>query len=142
MKFPRDARRNVNGGNITELRKLFGGHCKYLDGAVVDISRRARALGQHAPVTFAHSMEATRLRRHNKKFTGQNQIIEGLLDNHESMICALSDESSGAGDEHVDIDTAEFISVLLGQHVEMARVLRDWLPETDLVKHEKRTDES
>lgn len=123
----RDARRNVNGRNITELRKLFGFHCKYLDGVVVDISRRARALGQLAPVTFAHSMEATRLERHNEKFTGQNQIIEALLDDHESMIRVLSRESPGTVDKETDVNTADLMADLLVQHVEMSGALRDWL---------------
>jgi len=81
----RDARRNINGRNITELRRLFGGHCKSLDAIVLDLTRKARALGQPAPATFAHSMEATR----SDGTTGicrANQIIEALLDDHEFMI--------------------------------------------------------
>ncbi len=123
----RDARRNVNGRNVTPLRKLFGYHLKYLDGVVVDIPRRARGLGQLAPVMFARSMEATRLKRHNEKFTGQNQIIEALLDDHESIIGSLSKESPGLVDEAIDTGTADFMSGLLGQHIEMAGTLKDWL---------------
>ncbi|HEY9166617.1 MAG TPA: hypothetical protein VIS48_10690 [Candidatus Kryptonia bacterium] len=123
----RDARRNVDGKDITVLRKLFGSQCKYLDGAVVEIIRRARALGQVAPVTFAHSMKSTRLKRRNERLAGQNQIIEALLEDHESMIRALSYESPHLSNEQDDTDTAVFAAGLAGQHLEMAGALREWL---------------
>jgi starvation-inducible DNA-binding protein len=123
----RDARRNINGRNITELRRLFAGHCKSLDAIVLDLTRRARALGQAAPVTYAHSMEATRLKRHNEKFTGQNQIIEALLDDHELLIREPGNEYFAAGDELSDSRTADFISELQSKHLEIAGALRDWL---------------
>lgn len=128
----RDARRNVYGTNITQLRKLFGYHCNYLDSVIADISRRVSILGTLVPVTFAHSMEATRLKRHNEKLTGQNQIIEALLDDHEAIIGTLRRESSGTVDKQTDIDTADFMSDLLVQHVEISGALRDWLYESDL----------
>ncbi len=123
----RDARRNINGRNITELRRLFGGHCRSLDAIVLDLTRRARALGQPAPVTFAHSMEATRLKRHNEKFAGQDQIIEALLGDHEFLIRKLGIENFAVGDEMSDTRTPDFISGLQSQHMEMAGALRDWL---------------
>ncbi len=103
-----DAHRNMHGRNFMELRKLFEGRCESLDAIVVDVSQRVRALGEHALATFKHSMEATRLSRHNEKFKGQNQIIEALLDDHESIIHALSNEGPGAPDEKIDIGTADF----------------------------------
>lgn len=131
----RDARRNVNGRNIAELRMLFGDQCKYLDRIVLDMSPKARALGDLAPVTFAHCMEATRLKRHNEKLTGQNQIMEALLDDHESIIRLLSEEYSGAADETIDSGIAGFMSGLLGQHIEMARALKDRLQDNALEKY-------
>ncbi len=119
----RDARRNVYGRNVTGLRKLFGEHCTYLDGVVVEISRRVRALGRVASVTFAHSMKATRLNRHNEKLTGQNQIIEALLDDHESVIRSLT----GAGSSQTERDILDFVAGLLGRHLEMVDSLREWL---------------
>ena len=123
----RDARRNVNGTNITQLRKLFGYHCNYLDSVVADLSRRAATLGQLAPVTFAHSMEATRLKRHNEKLRGQNQIIEALLDDHESIILWLNKEHNDVADVTVLAATTDLMSGLLRQHMEMAGDLRDLL---------------
>lgn len=123
----RDARRNINGRNITELRRLFGGHCKSLDAIVLDLTRKARALGQPALATFAHSMEATRLKRHNGKFAGQNQIIEALLDDHEFMIRELGNQQSSPGDEKSGTPAADFILELQSQHLEMAGALKDWL---------------
>ena len=123
----RDARRNVNGINITQLRKLFGYHCNYLDSVVADLSRRVGILGQLAPVTFAHSMKATRLRKHNEKLRGQNQIIEALLDDHESIILWLNKEHNDVADVTVLAATTDLMSGLLRQHMEMAGDLRDLL---------------
>jgi starvation-inducible DNA-binding protein len=123
----RDARRNINGRNITELRRLFGDNCKFLDAVVLDLSRRVRALGQPTLITFAHSMEASRLKRHNEKFTGQNQIIEALLDDHEFLIRTLTQDISIGSDGTVDAATADFMTGLMGQHLEMAGMLKEWL---------------
>ena len=131
----RDARRNVVGRNIAELRMLFGDQCKYLDRIVLDISRKARALGDLAPVTFAHCMEATRLKRHNEKLAGQNQIMEALLDNHETIILLLSEEYSGVADETIDSGIAGLMSGLLGEHMQMARALKDRLRDNSLEKY-------
>ena len=131
----RDARRNVNGRNISELRMLFGDQCKYLDRIVLEMSRKARALGELAPVTFTNCMEATRLERHKERLTGQNQIMEALLDDHESIIRFLSEEYSGATDETINSGIAGFMSGLLGQHIEMARALKDRLKDDALEKY-------
>jgi starvation-inducible DNA-binding protein len=132
----RDARRNVNGRNITELRMLFGDQCKYLDGIVLDMLRKARALGNLAPVTFAHCMETTRLKRHNEKLTGQNQIMEALLDDHESIIRRLSEECFSPIGETIDGGLAGFMSALLGQHLEMAGALKERLQDNAPENHE------
>ena len=121
----RDARRNINGRNIAQLRKLFAYHCIYLDSVVADLSRRVRTLGKLAPVTFAHSMKVTRLKRHDERLRGQNQIIEALLDDHESIIGSLSNDISGAADEKSQTGAADFMSDLLGRHMEMAGALKD-----------------
>lgn len=123
----REAYRNVHGDNFSELRKLFESQHKFLDAIVDDVSRRVGVPGQLAPATLHGTLEATRLTNHNERFTKQNQIVEALLDDHESMIHALSKESHGSADEKVDIDTANFIVGLLGRHVEMAGALRNWL---------------
>lgn len=123
----RDARRNVKGKDITPLRKLLGSQCKFLDGAIIDIIRRARALGQDAPITYAGSMKSTRLKRRSGKPGGQNEIIEALLEDHESIIRSLSCESSDASEEKDDTDTADFTAALARQHLEMAGALREWL---------------
>lgn len=132
-----EAHRNVHGNNLSELRKLFEGQHESLDVIVGDVSQRVRALGQLAQATLQNSLAVTRLTSHNERFTKQDQIIEALLDDHESMIRALSKDSLGAADEKIDIGTADFMAGLLRQHVEMAGALRDWLQEIDLEKYKK-----
>lgn len=121
----REAYENVNGRNISELRGLFDRQRESLDIIVANISKRVRALGQIAPTMFWDSLAATRLTRHNERFTKQNQIFEALLEDHEFVIRTLRMES--VVDEKIDISTAGFLIGLLGQHVEMARALREWL---------------
>ena len=119
----RDARRNVSGNNVTRLRKLFREHCTYLDTAVVDMERKARSMGRLTPVTFAHSMKATRLGVHNEKLTGQNEIIKALLEDHQSVIRSLA----GARKTRTGSDILDFVARLLDQHIEMVGTLREWL---------------
>lgn len=129
----RDARRNVNGNNITRLRKLFREHCTYLDAAVVDMERRTRSLGRLTPVTFARSMKATRLGPHNEKLTGQNEIIKALLEDHQSVIRSLS----GARRSRTKSDILGFVVQLLDQHLETVDTLREWMEEVNPEKPRK-----
>jgi starvation-inducible DNA-binding protein len=121
----REASENVNGRNIGDLRRLFDRQRQSLDIIVADVSKRVRALGQVAPTMSWASLAATRLKRHNERFTKQDQIIEALLDDHDFMIRILRLES--VVDEKTDISTAGFMIGLLGQHVEMVVALRNWL---------------
>lgn len=123
----REAHRNIHGNNYSELRRLFKDQHELLKVIVVDITQRVQALGQPSSSTFWDSLAVTRLTGHNERFTKQNQIIEALLDDHEFIIRTLGSGDSGAADEEVDIDTAEFTAGLLRQHIEMAESLRGWL---------------
>lgn len=109
------------------MRKLFESQHESLDVIIVEVSERVRTLGQIAQGMLQNSLAVTRLTSHNERFTKQDQIIEALLDDHESMIRELSKESPGAADEKVDIDAADFMAGLLGQHEKMAGALRGWL---------------
>ena len=121
----RDARRNVYGRNVTGLRRLLSEHCKYLDGAVVDLESRARSLGRLTRVSFAHSMKSTRLGRHNEKPTGQNKILEALLEDHQSVIRSLAP----ARRSRTKCDILDFVVCLLDRHLETVDTLREWLQE-------------
>ena len=57
------------------------------------------------------SLAATRLTRHNERFTKQNQIIEAMIDDHEFMIRTLRTES--VIDEKTGVNTAGFMIRLL-----------------------------
>lgn len=121
----RNAYRYIYGSNVGELRKLFESQYESLDVIVDDVTRKVHALGEIVMATFVHSMEVTRLRRHNEKFRAQSQILEALLDDHQSIIHSLRRE--GSGDTAAGDDTADFMTELQGQHERMAVALRDWL---------------
>jgi starvation-inducible DNA-binding protein len=121
----REAYQYIHGSNFAKLRKLFETQYKSMDIIVVEISQRLSALGQIALATIENSIEATRLSQHNEKFKGQYPIIEALLEDHETMIRELRLQSIHS--EKTDVGTADFLGRLLGQHLEMAGVLKEWL---------------
>lgn len=123
----REAYDNVNGSNFSELRMLFQRQREFLDAMVADISKRVFAAGLIAPNTFWDSLTTTRLNSHNERFTKQDQLVEALLEDHGSMILALSGECQKATDERPGNDTAEFMAGLLKQHEGMSVALRYWL---------------
>jgi starvation-inducible DNA-binding protein len=123
----REAYDNVNGSNSSELRMLFERHRESLDAIFFNVSQRVLALKQIAPTMFRDSLAPTRLTRHNERFTKQDQIIEGLLEDHESMIRVLSNGGADVMDDEINIGNVEFIAELMKQHVEMAGALREWL---------------
>lgn len=123
----REAYVKVNGSNFSELRMLFEHQSESLDAIVADISKRVLAIGQIALTTFWESLAITRLNSHNERFAKQDQIIEALLEDHRSMILAVSGQCQGAADEKVENDTVDFMAGLLRQHLEIAGALREWL---------------
>lgn len=123
----REAHRNVHGRNLIELRKLFKVQYESMDTIVADLGTKIRTSGVLPPSILADFLPITRLSRHNERFTKQNQIIEALLDDHESIIDALRNDGPAAAGEHTDTGTAGFVTGLLGRHEKMALALKDWL---------------
>lgn len=123
----REAYRNVNGKNFSELRSLFKGQHSLLEAIVHDISRKVQPLGHSTSSTIWNSLAATRLASHNERFTKQNQIVEALLDDHEFLIRALTVDKSTAVDEKVYTGIVDFVTGLLRKHTEMSTALRVWL---------------
>ena len=121
----REAERYVNGINHAELRNLFGGQYKGLAATVADINERIYGAGLPPVLVLTDLRQVSGLKDHNERFTKQDQIIEALLDDHESIMQSLGEFSSEGA--QADADTAEFFEGLLRQHEEMAKSLRGWL---------------
>ncbi len=121
----RDAHRNVHGDNFSELRRLFESQYHSLDANVAEVSGVIHPSRSLSSVTLESFLPVTGLRSHNERFTKQDQIIEALLEDHQSIIRSLTRESSGGG--QADNDATDLITELLEQHRRMAVALKDWL---------------
>ncbi len=123
----RDAHRYVHGNNLIELQKLFKSQYDSMDAIVADVSRKIRVSRLLTPSVFANYLSNPALNMHNERFTKQNQIIEALVDDHESVIRHLRGSGSPAADERIDNGTVVFLKGLLERHEKMAGALKDWL---------------
>jgi starvation-inducible DNA-binding protein len=123
----RDAHRNVHGRNVSELRGLFQLQYEAMDAIVLDLSAKISMFGALPPRILANFLPMTRLNKHNERFTKQNQIIEALLDDHQSIIRALKNAGAGKAVGHSETGETLFVTGLLVQHEVMAGALKLWL---------------
>lgn len=123
----RDGGRNIPESSPSEVHELFRGQCESMSSIVAGVSRMARVFGSIPAFVLEKFMAITRLNRNGEQFTKQNEIIEALLDDHESIMHILRNDKARRVDSYAVISTAEFMAGLLKQHEVMAEALKRWL---------------
>ncbi len=123
----RDGSRNIPESSPFEVHELFRGQCESMSSIVAGVSRMVRVFGPMPSFVHEKFMAITRLNAHGGPFAKQNEVIEALLDDHESIIHILRNDKARHEDLRTVISTAEFMAGLLKQHEEMAGALKGWL---------------
>jgi starvation-inducible DNA-binding protein len=123
----RNAHWNVQGKNFNELHKFFESQYDALDIIIDDTAERVRALGHFALGSMKDFLKAARLSEQNDDFSNQDNIIQTLLQDHESIIRSLRKDITNISNEFRDLGTADFMTGLMEQHEKMAWMLRSYL---------------
>ena len=123
----RNAHWNIQGHNFMELHKFFQEQYEALDIIIDDVAERVRSLGHFALGSLKDFISVARLTERNRDFANQKQIIQTLLDDHETIIRLLRKDISTIGEKNKDLGTSDFVCGLMEQHEKMAWMLRAYL---------------
>jgi starvation-inducible DNA-binding protein len=120
----RNAHWNVFGPNFFELHKLFEMQYENLDTMIDDIAERVRALGHYALGSLKDFLSVTHLSEENHDFSDPKQIIQTLVNDHETIIRIIRNDITPIASKYRDLGTADFVTGLMEQHEKMAWMLR------------------
>lgn len=115
---------NVVGPLFAELHKFFETQYEELDGIIDDVAERIRALGEPAPGSLAAFLQITQLNEAADQGPNAMDMIVGLLQDHEAIVCTLRSAIETVTDRHHDVGTGDFLTGIMEQHEKMAWMLR------------------
>ena len=114
---------NVTGPNFIQMHKLFESQYAELAEVIDSVAERSRSLGHYAVGSLKQYLELTRLTE-DQQPTDAKQMIQYLLDDHETIIRILRTDVAAATDQYKDAGTGDFLTGLLEQHEKTAWFLR------------------
>jgi starvation-inducible DNA-binding protein len=123
----RNAHWNVSGPSFFELHKFFETQYEALDVIIDDIAERVRSLGHFALGSLKDFLSVTHMGEENHDFSNPNQIIQTLVNDHETIIRIIRNDITPISDKHKDLGTADFVTGVMEQHEKMAWMLRSFL---------------
>lgn len=123
----RNAHWNIQGSHFYELHTFFEAQYGILAVLIDDTAERVRALGHFAIGTLKGFLKVTRLSEMNEEFKDREQVLQALLEDHETIIRSLRKDIGSVGDDFKDIGTADFMTGLMEKHEKMAWMLKSHL---------------
>ncbi|MEO6168075.1 MAG: DNA starvation/stationary phase protection protein [Chitinophagales bacterium] len=123
----RNAHWNIQGQNFMELHKFFESQYDALDEIIDEVAERVRSLGHFSLGSLKDFLSITRLTEQHHDFSNQQQIIQTLVNDHETIIRILRKMVTTIGEKHKDAGTSDFVTGIMEQHEKMAWMLRAYL---------------
>jgi starvation-inducible DNA-binding protein len=120
----RNAHWNIQGMEFYDLHKFFEEQYDILADMIDEIAERVRMLGHYAIGTMKDFLAITRMIEGNYEFSNQQQILQTLLEDHETIIRTLRRDAELATNQYRDLGTADFLTGLMEKHEKMAWMLR------------------
>ena len=118
---------NVSGNSFMELHKLFEAQYTQLEEAIDEIAERINKLGSKTPGTMEEFLQLTSLKETPGKYPSQKEMLNELLNDHETVIKQLRKFIDDCDEKYKDKGTADFLTALLIQHETIAWTLRRYL---------------
>jgi len=113
---------NVSGPSFPQLHKMFEEQYNELWGAVDEYAERIRALGFHAPGSFAEYGKRTGIKEASGSPTNMDMVRQ-LAHDHEHVIGVLR-EGVKVAQQHGDEESADLLIGRLAAHGKTAWMLR------------------
>jgi len=123
----RNAHWNIQGPNFMELHKFFQSQYEELDEVVDELAERIRTLGHFAVGSLKNFLSITHLLEDDINFANQKNVIQALINDHETIIRIIRNDISPIADKYKDLGSADFVTGLLKTHEKMAWMLRAYI---------------
>lgn len=133
----RNAHWNISGVNYSEHHKFFEIQYELLDVMINDIAERVRSLGHFALGTLKDFLNVTQMNEENHDFSNSSQILQTLVNDHETIIRLIRNEIIPISEHKKDSGTVDFVTGLLEQHEKMSWMLKSFLtiPDFSVTTH-------
>ena len=118
---------NVSGNSFMELHILFENQYKQIEASIDEIAERISKLGGKAIGTMKEFSELTRLKENPNTYPSQKEMIQELLQDHETIVVELRKDITISDEENHDAGSADFLTGLMEEHETMAWKLRRYL---------------
>lgn len=118
---------NVCGESFMELHKLFEGQYKELEEYIDEIAERISKLGAKTIGTMKEFSTSNTLKESPGKYPSQKNMLQELLEDHETMIKHLRQQVDDCSKKYNDAGTADFLTGIMEAHETISWVLRRYL---------------
>ena len=123
---------DVVGPQFRTLHTLWEEQYNSLTINIDATAERIRALGGYPLGTAAGFIQYGTLQEHPNDLPSANEMVARLVQDHETVIRNLREDITMCSDRLLDEGTADFLTGLMGQHEEMAWMLRSFIEGEDL----------
>jgi starvation-inducible DNA-binding protein len=120
----KNAHWNVEGVDFYDKHLFFEAQFTQLDALIDQVAERIRALGHYAPATLKSFLELTHLTEESKGSNRSVDLMQELLEDHESVIMVLRGLIKSFADDFHDAGSSDFVTGLMETHEKMAWFLR------------------
>ena len=117
---------SIEGPSFMEFHKLYEAQYDMLAESIDEIAERIRTIGHFAEGRLKEIVKLATLDEPEAP-TGQEQQIQNLEADHETMIMKLRKLIKDFDEKYKDIGSSDFVTGLLRQHEKMAWMLRSYL---------------
>lgn len=118
---------NVSGESFMELHKLFQAQYTQLEESIDEVAERISKLGGKTIGTMHEFSKLTTIKESPNVYPSQQEMLQELLTDHETIIIALRKDVTACSELHNDAGTADFLTGLMEQHETMSWILRRYL---------------
>ena len=120
----RNAHWNITGLSFYEMHELFQAQYEAMDIMIDDIAERVRSLGHFALGSLKDFLNVTNLSEEKDEFSSPEQMIQSLLNDHETIIRMIRNDIIPISDTNKDMGTADFVTGLMEKHEKISWMLR------------------
>lgn len=118
---------NVTGPHFGEYHRFFEELYNTTDERIDDIAERIRTLGHFPLASLKEFFGATRLLETKHQQSSSQQMMQELLNDHETLVRLLRNDVAATAERYKDAGTSDFLTGLMEEHEKIAWKLRAYL---------------
>lgn len=123
---------NLVGPRFHTLHEFYEKQYTAVAMSIDEIAERIRQLGGIAHGSMKQFLEQSRLDEHPGELMDGDDTIVILTEDNEKIIRTLRQDIKAIEEDYGDVGTADFLTAKLGEHEEMAWMLRSFMRKSDI----------